>query len=84
MADWLAKIKAVSSTKGDSAPESAKRAGVGCLAGIIAIATILTFLIAFGLFRSSHWVMASFALIFALIGALTSVLLLWPQKSSRL
>lgn len=84
MADWLDKIKTVSSTKGESAPESAKSAGVGCLAAVIAIATILTFLIAFGLFRSGHWVMGSFAGIFAVIGAITSALLLLPQKSNRL
>ncbi|MFD1032954.1 hypothetical protein [Metaplanococcus flavidus] len=84
MADWLEKIKSVSSTKGDSAPESAKRAGVGCLAVVIAIATILTFLIAFGLFRSGNPVMGSFAAVFAVIGTLTSFLLLWPQKPNRL
>lgn len=84
MAEWLNKIKTVSSTKGESAPESAKSAGVGCLAVVIAIATILTLLIAFGLFRSGHWIMGSFALLFAAIGALTSVLLLWPQKPNRL
>ena len=84
MADWLEKIKTVSKTKGDSAPESAKKAGVGCLAAIIAIATILTFLIAFGLFRSGHWVMGISSLVFAVIGALTSFLLLWPQKPNRL
>ena len=84
MADWLEKIKTVSSTKGETAPESAKSAGVGCLAAFIAIATILTFLIAFGLFRSGHWLMGSFVLLFAAISALTSVLLLWPQKPNRL
>ncbi|WP_203332114.1 hypothetical protein [Planococcus beigongshangi] len=84
MADWLDKIKTVSKTKGDSAPESAKSAGIGCLGAIIVIATILTFLIAFGLFRSGHWVMGSSALLFAVIGTLTSALLLWPQKSNGL
>lgn len=84
MADWLEKIKSVSSTKGETAPESAKSAGVGCLAVVIAIATILTFLIAFGLFKSGHWIMGSFALMFAALGALTSALLLWPQKLNRL
>lgn len=84
MADWLSKVKTVSRTKGDSAPESAKRAGVGCLGAITVIATILTFLIAFGLFRSGHWIMGSAALLFAVIGALTSALLLWPQKSNGL
>lgn len=84
MADWLDKIKTVSSTKGATAPESAKSAGVGCLAAVIAIATILTFLIAFGLFRNGNWIMSSFALLFAALGALTSVLLLWPQKPNRL
>ena len=84
MSDWLNKIKTVSSTKGETAPESAKSAGVGCLAAVIAIVTILTFLIAFGLFRSGHWVMGSFTAAFALIGALTSVLLFWPQKPNRL
>ena len=84
MADWLEKVKTVSSTKGDTAPESAKRAGVGCLGVVVAIATILTFLIAFGLFKSGNPVMGSFAAAFALIGALTSFLLLWPQKPNRL
>lgn len=84
MADWLEKIKTVSSTKGETAPESAKTAGVGCLAAVIAIFTILTSFIAFGLFRSGHWVMGSFAAAFALIGALTSILLFWPQKPNRL
>lgn len=84
MADWLNKIKTISRTKGESAPESAKRAGLGCLGAIIAIATILTFLIAFGLFRSGHWLMGSFALIFAAIGAATSIILFWPQKLNRL
>ena len=84
MADWLEKIKTVSSTKGDTAPESAKRAGVGCLGAVIAIATILTFIIAFGLFISGHWIMGSFAAVFALIGTLTSALLLWPQKLNQL
>lgn len=84
MADWLNKIKTVSSTKGDSAPESAKSAGVGCLAVAIAIATILAFLIVFGLFSSGNWVMGSFAAFFAILGALTSTLLLWPQKSNTL
>ncbi|HSJ37447.1 MAG TPA: hypothetical protein VK945_04465 [Planococcus sp. (in: firmicutes)] len=84
MADWLERIKTVSSTKGETAPESAKIAGVGCLATVIAITSILTFLIAFGLFKSGHWIMGSFAAAFALIGALTSTLLLWPQKPNRL
>ena len=84
MSDWLNKIKTVSSTKGNTAPESAKSAGVGCLATVIAIASILTFLIAFGLFRSGHWIMGSFAVAFATVGGLTSALLLWPQKSNRL
>lgn len=84
MADWLDKIKTISKTKGDSAPESAKRAGVGCLAAVIAITTILTFLIAFGLFKSGHWLMGSLCLLFALIGTLTSILLFWPQKSNTL
>lgn len=84
MSDWLNKIKTVSSTKGETAPESAKRAGVGCLAAVIAIATILAFLIAFGLFKSGHWIMGSLATAFALVGALTSVLLFWPQKLNRL
>lgn len=84
MSDWLNKIKTVSSTKGDTAPESAKSAGVGCLAIVIAIASILTFLIAFGLFRSDHWIMGSFAVVFASLGTLTSILLFWPQKTNRL
>lgn len=84
MSDWLNKIKTVSSTKGETAPESAKTAGVGCLAVIIAIATILTFFIAFGLFQSGHWIMGSFAALFALFGTLTSALLLLPQKLNRL
>lgn len=84
MADWLNKIKTVSRTNGGSAPESAKRAGVGCLGAVIAIATILTFLIAFGLFKSGNWLMGSFALIFAAIGAATALILFWPQKLNRL
>ncbi|WP_422124055.1 hypothetical protein DHX103_04375 [Planococcus sp. X10-3] len=84
MSDWLNKIKTVSSTKGDTAPESAKSAGVGCLGAVIAIATILTFLIAFGLFKSGNPVMGIFAALFAIVGALTSFLLLWPQKPNRL
>lgn len=84
MSDWLNKIKAVTSTKGDTAPESAKTAGVGCLAVVIAIATILTFFIAFGLFQSGHWIMGSFTAFFALIGGATSALLLVPQKLNRL
>lgn len=84
MSDWLDKIKIVSSTKGSTAPEGAKNAGVGCLAAVIAVATILTFYIAFGLFRSGHWIMGSFALFFSIIGAFTSFLMLWPQKSNGL
>lgn len=84
MAGWREKIQNISTTKGDSAPEGAKRAGVGCLSFIIAAVSILTFIIAIGLLFSGSWVMGSFAAVFGVISASTAVLLLFPQKAEEL
>ncbi|HSI66017.1 MAG TPA: hypothetical protein VK947_01295 [Planococcus sp. (in: firmicutes)] len=84
MADWREKLKTISSTKGDSAPEGAKRAGIGCLSLVIAVVSILTFIITIGLLFSGSWVIGTFAAIFCVISASTAVLLLLPQKAEEL
>lgn len=84
MADWLEKVKSVSSTKGSSAPESAKRAGIGCLSILIAAVSILSFIIAFSLFGSGNWVLATFALIFALLSAMTVWITVMPDNHNSL
>ncbi|WP_038704770.1 hypothetical protein [Planococcus sp. PAMC 21323] len=84
MADWRGKITSVSKTKGTTAPESAKRAGLGCLGLIIAVVSILTLLITIGLFKSGFVLMGSFATLFLLICSATTVLLLMPHKQNPL
>lgn len=84
MAGWREKIKNISSTKGDSAPEGAKRAGVGCLSFIIAVVAILTFIITIGLLLSGSWVLGLFAALFFGISAFTAVLMLVPQEAEEL
>lgn len=81
MSDFRHKIKAVASTKGTSAPESAKKAGMGCLGFLILIVSILSLIIAFGLFQSSSWILGGFTFLFFLISAATAALLLVPQKA---
>ncbi|MBT2570851.1 hypothetical protein [Planococcus sp. ISL-110] len=84
MADWREKITSVSKTKGTSAPESAKRAGLGCLGLIVAVVSILTLLIAIGLFKSGFLLMGIFTTIFLLICVATTVLLIAPNKHNPL
>jgi hypothetical protein len=84
MADWREKIKTISNTKGASAPEPAKRLGIGCLAIAILAVSILAFIIAIGLFKSGSWVTASFAGLFFLLCAAMAVLLLLPHKTNTL
>lgn len=84
MADWREKIKTVSSTKGSTAPESAKRAGVGCLAFFVLAVSILTLLIAIGLFKSGNWILALFILAFFALSSVTAAILILPQKSDTL
>ncbi|MCH4826163.1 MAG: hypothetical protein N2C11_01860 [Planococcus sp. (in: firmicutes)] len=84
MADWREKITSVSKTKGTTASESAKRAGLGCLGLVIAVVSILTLLITIGLFKSGFVLMGSFATLFLLISMATTVLLLVPRKHNPL
>lgn len=84
MADWREKITSVSKTKGTSAPEGAKRAGLGCLGLLVAVVSILTLLIAIGLFKSGFLLMGIFTTIFLLICIATTVLLLAPNKRNPL
>lgn len=81
MSDFRHKIKTVASTKGTSAPEGAKKAGMGCLGLLILIVSILSLIIAIGLFQSSSWILAGFTTVFFLISAATAVLLMVPQKA---
>ncbi len=84
MADWRGKITSVSKTKGTTAPESAKRAGLGCLGVLIAVVSILTLLITIGLFKSGFVLMGIFATAFLLICIATTALLLVPNKRNPL
>lgn len=84
MADWREKMKSVSKTKGSSAPESAKRLGMGCLGSAVLAVSILTLIVAFGLFKSGSWMAGLFAGAFFLVSAATAVLLIMPQKSNPL
>ena len=84
MADWREKMKSVSKTKGSSAPESAKRLGMGCLGSAVLAVSILTLIVAFGLFKSGSWMAGLFAGAFLLVSAATTVLLIMPQKSNPL
>ena len=84
MADWREKITSVSKTKGESAPEGAKRAGLGCLGLLVAVVSILTLLIAIGLFKSGFALMGIFTTVFLLICIATAVLLLVPNKRNPL
>lgn len=84
MADWREKIKTISKTKGSSAPESAKRLGMGCLGFAVLAVSILTLIVAFGLFKSGSWMAGLFAAAFFLVSAATAVLFLIPQKSNPL
>lgn len=81
MSDFRHKIKAVASTKGTSAPESAKKAGMGCLGFLILIVSILSLIITIGLFQSNSWLLGGFTTLFFLISAATAALLLVPQKA---
>lgn len=84
MADWREKITSVSKTKGTTAPEGAKRAGLGCLGLIIVAVSILTLLIAIGLFKSGFVLMGVFTTVFLLICIATAALLLVPNKRNPL
>lgn len=84
MADWREKITSVSKTKGTTAPEGAKRAGLGCLGLIIVAVSILTLLITIGLFRSGFALMGIFTTVFLLICLATAALLLVPNKRNPL
>jgi len=84
MADWRQKVFDISKTKGDSAPESAKRAGMGCLIGIIIIVSILTLVMAIGLIGAGHWVMGGFTLVFFAASAVTCLAMIWPHKPKPL
>lgn len=84
MADWREKITSVSKTKGTSAPEGAKRAGLGCLGLIVAAISILTLLITIGLFRSGYGLMGVLTTAFLVVCIATTVLLLAPSKRNPL
>lgn len=84
MADWREKIKTISKTKGESAPEPAKRLGMGCLSAAILAVSILAFIIAIGLFKSGSWITGLFAGLFFLLCAATAALLLMPHKPNTL
>ena len=84
MADWREKITSVSKTKGTTAPEGAKRAGLGCLGLIIVAVSILTLLITIDLFKSGFALMGIFTTIFLLICIATAALLLVPNKRNPL
>ena len=84
MADWREKITSVSKTKGTTAPEGAKRAGLGCLGLIIVAVSILTLLITIGLFKSGFALMGIFTTVFLLICLATAALLLVPNKRNPL
>ncbi|CEG21880.1 hypothetical protein BN1080_00799 [Planococcus massiliensis] len=80
MADLREKIKTISSTKGDHAPESAKRIGLWVIAAMAAAVSILTFIIAIGLFRNGNWILAAIASLFFLLSAATAYVLAFPHK----
>lgn len=84
MADFREKIKSIASTKGTSAPERAKRLGMWIITVLVIAASILTFIIAIGLFRSGNWIMAIFASLFFLLTAATAYVLVVPQKLNTL
>lgn len=84
MADWREKMKSISNTKGASAPEPAKRLGMGCLTAALLAVSILAFIIAIGLFKSGSWVIGLFAGLFFLLCAAMAVLLLLPHKPNTL
>ncbi|MGM0896845.1 MAG: hypothetical protein ACQEV0_03045 [Bacillota bacterium] len=84
MADWRQRISDISKTKGDSAPESAKRAGMGCLIGLVVIVAILTLVMAVGLFTSGHWVIGGFTLAFSLGSTAMVFALAWPHRPKPL
>lgn len=84
MANWREKIKTISTSDGTRAPETAKRAGIGCLAFFIIAVSILTFIISIGLFKSGSWGLALFMLVFFTLSTLTAIVLLAPQKTDSL
>ena len=84
MADWQQKMSNISKTKGDSAPENAKRAGMGCLIGLIIVTAILTLVMAIGLFTNGHWVIGGFTLLFSLASIGTVLALAWPHRPKPL
>lgn len=84
MADWRQRISDISKTKGDSAPESAKRTGMGCLIGLIVAAAILTLVMAVGLFTSGHWVIGGITLLFSFTSIATVMALAWPHRPKPL
>ncbi|WP_106532796.1 hypothetical protein [Planomicrobium soli] len=84
MADWREKIKTIAAANGSSAPEGAKKAGIGCLVLFMAAVSILTFIISIGLYRSGNWVVALFALTFFVLSTITAAILLIPHKTDSL
>ncbi|TWT27597.1 hypothetical protein [Planomicrobium sp. CPCC 101110] len=84
MADWREKIKTISAADGSSAPERAKQAGIGCLAAFLIAVSILTFIIAIGLFRSGSWIIALFIAAFFALSTISAAILLTPQKTDSL
>lgn len=84
MADWREKIKTIANTKGASAPERAKRLGMGCLASAILAVSILAFIVTIGLFKSGNPIFGFFAGLFFLLCAATAAALLMPHKPNAL
>lgn len=72
MADMRQKIKAISSANGASAPELSKRLGMGFLFAVLAAVSILTFIIAIGLFKSGSLLMGTIFTAFLLLTLLTA------------
>lgn len=84
MADFREKIKTISSTKGDNAPESAKRIGMWAIAAMVMAVSILTFIIAIGLFTNGNWILAIIASLFFLLSAATAYVLAFSHKLNTL
>src|SRR5690606_16008685 len=84
MADFREKIKTISSTKGSTAPEPAKRLGMGCLLIAVLAVSILTFFLAIGLFLNGNWIMGIVLSIFFLMSAMIALVLLFPHKFDSL
>ncbi|MCP2033738.1 CHASE2 domain-containing sensor protein [Planomicrobium sp. HSC-17F08] len=84
MADFREKIKTISSTKGSTAPEPAKRLGMGCLLIAVLAVSILTFFLAIGLFLNGNWIMGIVLSVFFLMSAMIALVLLFPHKFDSL